>query len=94
LEATDTPCARAALWISVIRPSASAELRNGGNRIGQPGKLPPAAWTIVDVSHAAAALRWARLRTSSATTPNPSPELLARAASTAAFRARMKALTN
>jgi hypothetical protein len=35
------------------------------------------------------ALRWARLRTSSATTANPMPASPARAASTAALRARM-----
>jgi hypothetical protein len=37
----------------------------------------------------AAALRWARLRTSVATTAKPRPCSPARAASTAAFRARM-----
>ena len=43
----------------------------------------------VVISFAAAALRWARLRTSAATTAKPRPCSPARAASTAAFRARM-----
>ena len=41
------------------------------------------------ISFAAAALRWARLRTSAATTAKPRPCSPARAASTAAFSARM-----
>ena len=41
------------------------------------------------VSLAAWALRWARARTSSATTAKPLPDSPARAASTAAFSARM-----
>jgi hypothetical protein len=41
------------------------------------------------ISFAAAAERWARLRTPEATTANPRPCSPARAASTAAFSARM-----
>ena len=41
------------------------------------------------ISLAAAALRWARARTSLATTANPRPDSPARAASTAAFNAKM-----
>ncbi len=45
-------------------------------------------WMSSDVFWAASALRWARFRTSSATTANPFPASPARAASTAAFKAK------
>ncbi|OGK80423.1 MAG: hypothetical protein A2050_09440 [Candidatus Rokubacteria bacterium GWA2_73_35] len=51
--------------------------------------LPTEASMSALISFAAAALRWARPRTSAATTANPRPCSPARAASTAAFRARM-----
>ena len=46
-------------------------------------------WMSVRISLAAAPLRWASARTSDATTANPRPASPARAASTAAFSARM-----
>ncbi len=66
---------------SSVRPTSFTELTPTST-------LPSESWMSDLVSFAASALRWARRRTSSATTAKPRPWSPARAASTAALRAR------
>ena len=97
-------CSRAALAISPTRESVEeifsaicfsdsltlVERPVPFRQLSEPRRLLAIAFSILlAVSLAAAALRWAKERTSSATTANPAPASPARAASTAAFRARI-----